>query len=399
MSESTERRSPLPAWLLALLGACLVLYTDDYVIAGILPEVSADLDVSESTAGQLITVFSLTVAVAAPLAAVALVRVPRRALFATGLAVFVAANTAAAFVPNYPALFALRIVAALAAASVTPSVFAFAAEQAPPDRTGRYIAVVALGVTGSIALGVPVGAWIGGQWGWRATFGTMAVAGVVALVALLATLPRDEPPREAPSLSEQLRTLRAAPVSLGLLANTALMTGSMMMLTYLAPVLAETASAGVGQRAVTFSLSGVAGMVGIWLGGVAVDRWGADRTLTVGIAGIGASMVCLWLLWLARPVPFAVLLALGTVWGGLSFWNSPAIQARLYALAGPVAPQALALNTSGTYLGVAAGGAIGGALLATAGVGSLPLVAAAFSAAALLLIRRAAATKHTSDAL
>ncbi|BDH57895.1 MFS transporter [Tsukamurella sp. PLM1] len=123
----------------------------------------------------------------------ALIRVPRRALFATGLAVFVAANTAAAFAPSYPALFALRIVAALAAASVTPSVFAFAAEQAPPDRTGRFIAVVALGVTGSIALGVPVGAWIGGQWGWRATFATMAAAGVVALVALLATLPRDEP--------------------------------------------------------------------------------------------------------------------------------------------------------------------------------------------------------------
>ncbi|MFH8753903.1 MFS transporter [Streptomyces rimosus] len=68
--------------------------------------------------------------------------------------------------------------------------FAFAAECAPESHIGRYAAVVALGVTGSIAAGVPIGTWIGGHYGWRATFVSMAVGGVAALAFLLATLPR-----------------------------------------------------------------------------------------------------------------------------------------------------------------------------------------------------------------
>src|SRR5690606_18379217 len=158
-----------PAWLFTLLSATFVLYTDDYVIAGILPELAHDLNVSEGQAGQLVTVFSLTVAVAAPVAA-----------------------------------------------------------------------------------GVPLGTWIGGALGWRATFVTASAAGLCVLVAALATLPRRHRLEDVPRLGEQLRTLRRPAISLGLLANTALMTGSMMMLTYLAPYLAEAAAAGVNERAFVF---------------------------------------------------------------------------------------------------------------------------------------------------
>ncbi len=378
--------------------AAFVLYTDDYVIAGILPELARDLDVTEAHAGQLVTVFSLTVAVAAPVAAVILARVPRRTLFTIGLLGFVTANAAAAFVPTYAMLMALRVLAALAAASMTPALFAFAAQHAPADRTGRYIAVVSLGVTGSIAAGVPLGTWLGGQVGWRATFAAMAVAGVLALVSLLLTLPRGDAPAPPVSLAEQLRTLRSGPISVGLVANTALMTGSMMMLTYLAPYLGETTTSDVQARAVAFGLAGAAGVVGIWLGGSASDLWGPDRTLTIGIASITVSMLGLWMLWLVRPAPLAWVLVVSTLWGAMAFWNSPAISARLYLLAGPVAPQALALNTSGTYLGVALGGAVGGVALATYGPGSLPVVAAAVALGALALMTVASRLAAASSA-
>lgn len=87
---------------------------------------------------------------------------------------------------------------------------------------------------------------------------------------------------------------------------------------------------------------------------------GAGHPLSIGIGGIVSSMVALWFLWLGRPAPVSVVVFVVTAWGGLVFWNSPAIQARLYVLAGAVAPQALALNTSGTYLGVSIGAAVGG---------------------------------------
>src|SRR5690625_895879 len=111
----------MPAWLFALLAAAFVLYTDDYVIAGILPELASDLAVSEGQAGQLVTVFSVTVAVAAPVAAVALARIPRRWLFAVSLLVFIAANIAAATTPSFTVLMLLRVVAALFAAMKTSS--------------------------------------------------------------------------------------------------------------------------------------------------------------------------------------------------------------------------------------------------------------------------------------
>lgn len=379
----------MPVWLFALLGAAFVFYTDDYVIAGILPELARDLGVSEAAAGQLVTVFSVTVAVGAPAAAVALARQPRRWLFAAALVVFCAANLGAALAPSFAVLMVLRVVAALSAAAATPALFAFAARHAPPERTGRFLAVVSLGVTGSIAAGVPVGTWIGGLWGWRATFLAMALAGVLALVALLAALPREQGPEEAPATREQLRILRQPAVVWGLLANCTLMTGSMMMLTYLAPYLAETAGAGVQGRAVAFGLSGAAGIAGIWLGGMATDRWGADRSLTLGIGTIVATMLALWLLWSLRPAALPVVLVVTTLWGAMAFFNAPVIQARLHELAGPVSGQALALNTSGTYLGVAGGAAIGGVVISAAGPGALPPVAAAWALVAWGLVELA----------
>ncbi len=377
----------MPIWLLALLFAAFVFYTDDYVIAGVLPEIAKELNVSEAQAGQLVTVFSLTVAVTAPVAALALARVSRRRLFAASFAVFIVANLLASKTTGFAPLMGLRVAAAIAAAASTPALFAFAAERAPQNHIGKYVAVVALGVTGSIAAGVPIGTWIGGHFGWRATFVAMAVAGIAALGFLLATLPREHVAAgEVLSISDQLRALASAPVSLGLLANTLLMTGSMMMLTYMAPILDAVSVASVDQRALAFSLSGFAGIVGIWAGGMATDRWGPDRTLIVGTSIFVGMMAVLEIFWLFRPVPFSILVVVGSIWGGVAFAISPAIQARLHMLAGPLAAQALAINTSGTYLGVAIGGAIGGLVLSTVGPGLFPAVSAALGIGALVVL-------------
>lgn len=376
----------MPAWLFALLAATFVYYTDDYVIAGILPELAADLRIQEGQAGQLVTAFSLTVAVAAPIAAVVTARLSRHKLFTAAMLIFISANLTASISSSFALLLALRIVAALSAAAATPALFAFVANHAPEAKLGKYLAIVSLGVTGAIAAGVPVGAWIGGALGWRATFLVIAVAGIIALVSLLFTLPRSAEQQLPVALPEQLRILRRPPIFFGLLANCLLMTGSMMMLTYLAPYLEISTTADLHARALAFSLSGIAGIIGIWLGGIATDSLGADRTLLIGIGALIVSMLALWGFWAIRPVPLVLVLAVVTFWGGLAFWNSPAIQVRLYQLAGPVTEHALALNTSGTYLGVAIGAAIGGQLLTLVGMGVLPLVAGAFATGALLCL-------------
>ncbi|OZM77675.1 MFS transporter [Pseudonocardia sp. MH-G8] len=385
----------MPAWLWALASAAFVFFTDDYVIAGVLPEIAAEFAVTEAVAGQLITVFSLTVAIAAPVAAVVTASWPRRRLLLTASAVFVAANVAAALTPSFGLLMALRVLAALAAAAATPTLFAVTAALAPEERRGRYLGVVSIGVTGSIAAGVPIGTWIGGEFGWRATFATIAVAGALAGLAILASVPAT-PSGPVPRLGEQFAVLARRPITLGLLANAVTLAGSMLLLSYLAPFVRELSGTGPDGRALLFAVSGVAGMLGVWLGGLAVDRVGADRALLIGIGGLVAVLAVFAGLWFVRPVPFWLVVPLSVVWAGFAFWNSPAIQARLLTLAGPVGGQALALNTTATYLGVSLAGALGGMVLAGVGPGGLAPVAAVLVAASWVVFRLAVVDARTS---
>jgi predicted MFS family arabinose efflux permease len=168
------------------------------------------------------------------------------------------------------------------------------------------------------------------------------------------------------------------------------MAGSMMMLTYLAPYLTETTEGSIDQRAVAFGLAGVAGVIGILAGGFATDRWGAARTLAAGVGAIVVSMDALWALWAVRPAPPVAVLSVLAVWGGAAFWNSPAVQARLAGLAGPVATQALALNTS-------LGGAGGGLALGLGGPGALPPVAAGCGLLALAVLAAASSATAPGD--
>lgn len=141
---------------------CLVLVTfvagtDNFVMAGVLPAVAEDLAVTEAAAGQLVTVFSIAYALAAPAMAAATARLDRRTLLGAGLAVFALLNGAAALAPSYAALLVLRLLAAVVAAAMTPAAFAAAAALAPPERVGRAIGSVAAGMTVALVIGVPLG--------------------------------------------------------------------------------------------------------------------------------------------------------------------------------------------------------------------------------------------------
>jgi predicted MFS family arabinose efflux permease len=136
-------------------------------------------------------------------------------------------------------------------------------------------------------------------------------------------------------------------------------------------------------------------MLGVWLGGHAVDRWGADTSLLVGIGSLVAVMVAFSGMWFARQVPFRLVAPVTAVWCGFAFWNAPAIQARLLGLAGPAGGQALALTTTATYLGVSLAGGIGGLVLAQAGTGGLAPAAAVLIALSWLVFRWAAAGQQS----
>src|SRR5699024_4267214 len=177
-------RGMIPLWLLALFTTSFAIGTDDMVVAGLLPEIADEFDTSEAVAGQLVTAFSLTYALGAPLMALATARFDRRRVLLAVHGVFITANVAACVAPTYELLLALRVVAALAAATISPLAYGLTAELAEPDRRGRYLGVVTAGLTVSLIVGVPIGTWIGGFVGWRQSFLLVAGLGFVAMLGV-----------------------------------------------------------------------------------------------------------------------------------------------------------------------------------------------------------------------
>ncbi|PSK98819.1 putative MFS family arabinose efflux permease [Murinocardiopsis flavida] len=377
----------LPAWLLCLLLAAFAVGTDDFVVAGVLPEVATGLRVSEAAAGQLVTVFSITYAVAAPVLAVATARLPRRRLFVGAMLVFALANVGAALAPTYAVLMAFRVVAALAAAAITPAAFAIAAALAPRERMGRAIGTVAAGLTLALALGVPVGTWLGAAFGWRSTFAFVVVLAVAVLAATPVFLP-DLPGAAEIGLRRRFRALTRPAILLGVSGTVLGATGGLMTYTYIAPIVRDLTGAGTAQLAALIAVVGVAGAIGTDLGGRATDRWGADRALLVTIAGQVAATGVLAAIGFAGDgaSPLPLVAAVFAVWGLAGWAFNPPMNTRMLELAGPAGTEVVALNTSGLYVGIALGGALGGAAVAGYGGIGVTVASAVIGLATIVLL-------------
>lgn len=359
----------LPGWLAGLFIATLALGTDEFVIAGLLPELAADLQISTGAAGQLITVFAVTFAVSAPVLAAALDPLPRRQVILAGLTVFIIANATAAIAPTYLVLLALRALAGLAAAVVSATAFAIAAQGAPPGRQGRALAVVTAGLTVALFTGVPVGAWIGALFGWRSTFVLIAIVALGALCVLAATTPRLQGTATM-GLSERLSPLRSLRVLRLVLAVFLSGVGGLMFYSYLAALLQQHQGDTAALPWVLL-LVGAIGVPSALLGGGLADRYGGRRSRLIVIGGhAGALALVGALLSFGAPLP-ALLLGIA-LWSVFAWALNPPLQTSTIEAAPGAAMTAISLNISGLYLGTAVAAAIGGVIVDGPGVLWIP---------------------------
>lgn len=391
-------KNSLPSWLFMLFLTLLATATDEFIIAGVLKTIAGDLDVSISAAGQLVTVFAAVYALGAPTLAVAFERFPKRTVMVVGLLVFVLANVAAAVSPGYWALMAARVVAALSAAIVTSAAFTTTAMSAPEGMQGRYLGVVTAGMTAALFTGVPVGSWLGGAFGWRATFWLIAAVGTIAALGLMVTAPKIEGSTPAP-LRERLSPLRNVAV-LRLVAVTFLAaSGGLMFYTYLGAFTSEVADGSYRLLSLMLLIVGVAGLAGALLAGRASDAMGPQRGLRLVIGGhvIGLGLLA-GLVFSGFGNPF-VLGGLIAFWAVFAWGLNPPIQGSIMGAAGPEAGMtALALNISGLYLGTGVAGALGGAIIGFADISYVPLAATALMALSFLLTPRAGRSRKASTA-
>ena len=384
-SSSTSSPSLAPLYWLAL--GTFAVGTESFMIAGLLPDMAADLHTSIVATGQLVTVFALAYAFSSPVLTALTSAFHRRTLMIAALSAFAVANVLAWGAQNYWELMAARIVLATAAGLYVPGANALAGAIAGPDRRGTALAIVNGGITIAVAFGVPLGAVIGDRLGWRMTFAGVAALSAAASAGLLFGLPRSiGAGLPTATLRERIDTARRPVVLMTLLVTTLWATGAYTIYTYLALFIARTTQLHGAQIGYVLFTWGVAAAVGVFIGGKAVDRLGSRRViipcLTVSIFAFALmSASAHWLPASLALVPVLV----GVVAWGIAHWCFyPAQQAGLIVIAGlRGTPIALSLNASFMYLGFSLGAALGSITLSIASASDLGWVAAFCEIAAL----------------
>ncbi len=367
--------------ILILALGTFVLGTDGFVIAGILPSMAAHLNVSVATAGLSVTAFALAYAVGAPVMTTLTGNLSRRRLLVGSLAFFTLSNIFAALAATFDELLLARVIAAVSVAVYTPTAAAVAASLATPEQRGKALALVVAGFSAANVLGVPLGAWVGVQLGWRMTFGMVAALGALAAVGLLVALPAVERP-PVTTLGARLALLKRPRVVAVLLTSVLGLLGAFTVYTYLASILVQITHLPAAAVSWMLLVAGVATVLGNMIGGYSTDRWGAGRTLLTGMLVLALAFIALPVLapWLLGAVVFVV------CWGLAGAVFVPAQQHRLLSVSAEAPSVALSLNSSATYLGIGGGAALGGLVLDHLGLSALGWVGGLCMALALGLL-------------
>ncbi|AOZ49355.1 MFS transporter [Chromobacterium vaccinii] len=372
----------MPLALLALTISAFAIGTTEFVIVGLIPTIAADLQTSLPSAGLLVSLYALSVAVGAPLLTALTRRVPRKMLLAALMALFTVGNLVAWRSPGYESLIVARVLTGLAHGVFFSVGSVIATTLVPQEKAARAIATMFSGMTVAFVAGIPLGTFIGQHFGWRATFLVVALFGLIALVGALAFVPRRLAQAEPAPLARQLGAL-TQPRLLLVYAMTAVgYGGSLIAFTYMAPLLEQVAGFTPAQLSLVLVGYGVSVAFGNVWGGRLADRAGPVKALKRIFL-----LLALVLLALTFTVHIAWLAALTMLaWGAVAFGNVPALQVYVVQQARRFVPEAAdvasGFNIAAFNLGVAGGASLGGLIVERVGLGHTPWIAAAVTLAA-----------------
>lgn len=345
---------PLAVYILGL--AIFAQGTSELMLAGLLPELATDLGVSIPDAGLLISAFAVGMLIGAPVLAVVTLRWPRRTALLVFLALFALSHVAGALTPNYEVLLATRVIGAFVYAGFWAVAAVTAVGLVPVNARARAMSVVTGGLTIATIVGLPAGTVIGQHFGWRAAFWTVAVMSICAMAGVLATIPLGRPePGKTPRMAAELRAMANPRLWLSY-ATTALVTAAILVVfSYFAPLLTEETGLHPAAVPAVLALYGVGSLIGITIGGRYSDAL-PFRTLAIGISGLCAMSTVL-AVWATTPV---IAIAAIFLLGGFGFAVNPALNARVFSLAGAAPTLATAINFSSFNVGITIGPWLGG---------------------------------------
>ncbi|MDZ4089953.1 MAG: MFS transporter [Arthrobacter sp.] len=354
----------MPIGLIALALGGFGIGLTEFVIMGLLPEVAADFQVSEATAGWLISGYALAVVVGALLLTAAVTRFERKPVLAVLMVLFIAGNLVSAVAPDYSLMMIGRIIAALAHGAFFGIGAVVAASMVAPTKKAGAIAIMFTGLTAANVLGVPFGTMLGQAAGWRSTFWAITGIGIISLVGILTLVPKTGSGEVAPGgLRGELRAFRSGQVWLSILVTILGYGGMFGAFTYIAFTLTEVTGFSASTVPWLLILFGVGLFIGNTVGGKAADR-NVDRTLLVALAALVVVLVAFALTAGNQPMTIASMVLLG----GFGFATVPGLQMRVMKYATTAPTLASGANIGAFNVGNALGAWMGGVTI-TAGLG------------------------------
>ncbi|MFI6376906.1 MFS transporter [Streptomyces sp. NPDC050546] len=391
--QAPRARLPLVVHVLAL--GTFLMGTTEFIVAGLLPEIAGDLQVSVAQTGLMITVFAVGMIVGAPLMAMLTLRLPKRLTLMLALGVFAAGHAIVALGSDFTLVLAARFLTAIATGAFWAVANVAAARAAGPAASSRALGLVGAGAMLANVVGVPVGAFAGQLMGWRGPFWALAALSAASIALIARTVPHDGGDQQAVSIRSELTALRSGRLWLVLAACATTTGGVLAAYSYISPLLTDRSGIASGIVPLVLVGFGLGALAGSLVGGRLGDR--RPHTVTL-VAAAGATLLLLAISLLAGyAVPTVILVAL---LGFFGLGANPVLMSLAVRFARQAPVLASALTVSAFNLGTAVGSWIAGLTLdsplgttgpAVVGTAIAALTLIPTTATALLQRRRAAA--------
>ncbi|HZX87664.1 MAG TPA: MFS transporter [Reyranella sp.] len=392
MTDITTLETPAPtvtdrlpiSGLLALATAAFITILTEALPAGLLPRMSADLGVSQSLIGQLVTMYAVGSLVAAIPLTTATQSWRRRPLLLLAIGGFAVVNTITALSDSYALTLVARFFAGVSAGLLWALAAGYASRMAPEHLKGRAIAIAMVGAPLALSLGIPAGTLLGAAIGWRTTFGIISLMTVALVFWVMWKVPdfAGQPAGRRLPLSRVFTLPGIRPV---LFVTLTYVLAHNILYTYIAPFLARS---GLGGRIdMVLFVFGAAAVLSIWIAGALIDRWLRELMLiSTALFMLAGLMLGVW--GTMPAMVYAGIALWGLAFGGMA----TLVQTASAHAAGEAADLAQSMIVTVWNIAIAGGGIIGGLLLDSWGVASFTPVLVLLLVAALLVAARA--SKH-----
>lgn len=380
-----ERFFNLP--VLILIASSFMLGMSEFIVVGILPDIAADLKISEVTVGNLVSLFAFVYAPVTPLGSALSARFPRFATHLTLIGIFLAGNLLCAFAPNYAVLVVARIMIALVSGTLVAVAMTYAPDVTTDKFRTKFIAWVFSGFSIASVVGVPVGTWVANTFGWRWAFHIINVLTIMLIVGMVVALPRNSHIVKIGFLP-QFRLFFDRRIQLGVLTVVFGAAASYVFYTYLTPIMRDEVHVPEQYLSVGLVIFGAACLWSNLYGGKLADRGRGVELLTHIRPIYCAHAVLMASLVVAHWVPVYGALLL-VVLGMFMYLQNSASQVLYMDVASQSHPGSLnlaaSLNSMSFNIGIALGSAVGGLINGHFGLMWLGPVGALFLVCAIVI--------------